>query len=353
MAEAMTHTDHSPDGTDERVKLPNHTEDFDWEELAHLYSVNESVYGHRPADPTPNAADWANFHKDVDRMFALQGHLRRNPWSHTGKLKVLAEPGSGDWEPDVSGDGEGPLNNLQKDKEPQVNPLSMLDPHPSSPTLHNDVPQLPNHNELPEASTLSPGLSITTPTPNTSPAPVPRGGTWLQQLEAVDEKADFSGNGLMELETHHGHILRDAAFHHHSLEPILSHRILQNTETTGSQFHQQRLVPHSIEDRDDFEKDELLQAHGPLPQDLAQNDLLVHSRLHPTQAPLLNPTKGPLLDPTQTSLPNPTHLHGNTKTGHLGETVRPFQGSSMTQDSSVHLHPPLDPEGSGYNHLTA
>ncbi|KAG5850216.1 hypothetical protein ANANG_G00079890 [Anguilla anguilla] len=63
MEEAMIHTAHSQHGTHGKAKLPNFTEDVNWQGLEDLYSVNDSLYDNRP-DYSPSLDDWTNFQKD-------------------------------------------------------------------------------------------------------------------------------------------------------------------------------------------------------------------------------------------------------------------------------------------------
>ncbi|XP_061522872.1 extracellular sulfatase Sulf-1 isoform X1 [Phycodurus eques] len=83
-------SDAAHSGTDDRVKLPNLTdEDVNWQRLEDLYSINESLYDRRP-DYSPGPDDWANFRKDVDRLFAPAPLF-----DQSGPTPMLDELGSG------------------------------------------------------------------------------------------------------------------------------------------------------------------------------------------------------------------------------------------------------------------
>lgn len=184
----MINTEHSQPGTSTKFKLPNFTEDIDWHGLADLYSVNESLYEHRQ-HYSPDLDDWMNFWKDVDSMFALLRNLKT--LNQTDKLDPLAELGSGGPE-EASGAGF-PI----REEPPPVpfteGPLRGLTPK----TLQKS--HLKSLNELPEGRP-------------TNPSVLPRGDTWVQQLEneLESERMTFSGNGVTELETHHDFLLHSS-----------------------------------------------------------------------------------------------------------------------------------------------
>lgn len=95
MEETMRHTALSH-GTDERVKLPNLTEEeVDWRGLEDLYRVNKSLYQSR-TDYFPSPDNWDNFQKDVDNMFALLLVLDKLNQTRELDDPYLAELGSGD-----------------------------------------------------------------------------------------------------------------------------------------------------------------------------------------------------------------------------------------------------------------
>ncbi|XP_068073139.1 extracellular sulfatase Sulf-1 isoform X2 [Danio rerio] len=176
--------EHSQPGTSTKVKLPNFTEDVDWQGLADLYSMNESLYEHRH-NYSPVLDDWMNFWKDVDSMFALLRNLKT--LNQTDKLDPLVELGSGVLE-EASGAGSLILENLAT-AGPSVDltPRTFQESH------------LKSLNELPEGRP-------------TKVSPLPRGDTWVHQLENElgDDGLTFSGNGVTELETRHDFVLRSS-----------------------------------------------------------------------------------------------------------------------------------------------
>ncbi|KTF78979.1 hypothetical protein cypCar_00009054 [Cyprinus carpio] len=180
--------EHSQPGTSTKVKLPNFTEDIDWQGLADLYSVNESLYEHRH-NYSPNLDDWMNFWKDVDSMFALLRNLKT--LNQTDKLDPLAELGSG-----VPEEASGAGFPIQEERPPvpvTEGPSRGLTPK----TLQKS--HLKSLNELPEGRP-------------TKPSVLPRGDTWVQQLENEldNDRMTFSGNGVTELETRHDFLLRSS-----------------------------------------------------------------------------------------------------------------------------------------------
>ncbi|XP_056306234.1 extracellular sulfatase Sulf-1 isoform X2 [Danio aesculapii] len=176
--------EHSQPGTSTKVKLPNFTEDVDWQGLADLYSVNDSLYEHRH-NYSPVLDDWMNFWKDVDSMFALLRNLKT--LNQTDKLDPLTELGSGVLE-EASGAGSLVLEDLAT-AGPSVDltPKTFQESH------------LKSLNELPEGRP-------------TKASPLPRGDTWVHQLENElgDDGLTFSGNGVTELETRHDFVLHSS-----------------------------------------------------------------------------------------------------------------------------------------------
>ncbi|XP_016431497.1 extracellular sulfatase Sulf-1 isoform X1 [Sinocyclocheilus rhinocerous] len=180
--------EHSQPGTSTKVKLPNFTEDIDWQGLADLYCMNESLYEHRH-NYSPDLDDWTNFWKDVDTMFALLRNLKK--LNQTDKLDPLAELGSGVLE-EASGAGF-PI----REERPLIPVTEVPSRGPTPKTLQKS--RLKSSNELPEGRP-------------TKPSTLPRGDTWVQQLEKEldNDGMTFSGNGVTELETRHDFLLRSS-----------------------------------------------------------------------------------------------------------------------------------------------
>ncbi|TSK98398.1 Extracellular sulfatase Sulf-1 [Bagarius yarrelli] len=181
-----TDTAHSLHGTGRDLKLPNLTEDANWQGLAQLYSINESLFEHRH-DYNPSLEDWVNFAKDVDSMFALLSNLKKS--NRTEMVEPWADPGSGAGVlEEASGAGVAE----------HVAWRSVLTSEPHKPTLMTPFmspPQwtLQSANDLPEGLPTKPSERVSNSQENLSP----------QILPNELGRDDFSGNGLTELETHH------------------------------------------------------------------------------------------------------------------------------------------------------
>lgn len=207
MEEAMSHTEPSHYGTDDKVKLPNLTdEEVNWQGLEDLYSINESLYECRP-DYSPSLDNWANFETDVDYMFALLLDLNKHNRTQILDDSTLPELGSG---------AGGGLDEGSGDLWPGfITEAPITTPTPNT-TLPAALTRSPNQegtlktlvNELPESgrSEASPLLVMSASV---------RSAVWMQ-LEDMDGEGEegLSGNGLTELETRHDHLLRT----HNSLQ---------------------------------------------------------------------------------------------------------------------------------------
>ncbi|XP_074549166.1 extracellular sulfatase Sulf-1 isoform X2 [Halichoeres trimaculatus] len=216
-------TAHSPYGTDDRVKLPNLTdEEVNWQGLEDLYSINESLYECRP-DYSPSPDNWANFQKDVDNMFALRHVLNKSNQTHEPDDSTLPELGSGAGGGGLeegSGEESASTSDVWPGLAPEAHPTtpapSTMPPAPPTPTPRSTLERKPESvNELPEKLKDRPGGSVMS-----ASAAAPRrdrlffqSDTWAQQLEELEGDV-FSGNGLTELETRHDRLLRT-----HSLQP--------------------------------------------------------------------------------------------------------------------------------------
>lgn len=212
MEEAMSPTEHSHYGTDDRVKLPNLTdEEVNWQGLEDLYSINESLYELRP-DYSPSPDNWANFEKEVDYMFALLLDLRKHNRTLTLDDSTLPELGSGAG--GGLGEGSGDLwpafiTEVQTTTFPRTTTPAL------SSTLSAAQRTIPLQdstlrtqvNELPESGHANPSPSVKSASVYSAPV-------WTQ-LEDIEVEEGFSGNGMTELETRHDHLLRT----HNSLQP--------------------------------------------------------------------------------------------------------------------------------------
>lgn len=230
----MSSAAHSQYGTDDRVKLPNLTdEDVNWQGLEDLYSINESLYECRP-DHSPSPDNWVNFQKDVDNMFALRHIL--NKFNQTHKLDDSTLPelgsgagggglevGSGEEEDSVGIFWPGPTREVRL-TTPAPNKMPSEPPTPR-PTLERKLESVVN--DLPERLKDRSEVSVLSPVTILSPAPrrdasFLQGDTWVQQLEEMDGEG-FSGNGLTEMGTKHENVLRTHNSLQAQLEPDPGH----------------------------------------------------------------------------------------------------------------------------------
>lgn len=217
MEEAMSHTAHSRYGTDDRVKLPNLTdEEVNWQGLEDLYSINESLYECRP-DYSPGPDNWVNFQKDIDNMFALQ-HVFNN-FNRTHDDSTLPELGSG-----AGGGGfeEGSGEDLASASDVWPG-LAAEARHttpaprktPSAPPTPRPTPERkpePVVNDLPERLLNRPEVSVMSESPKRLPSGpirdrvISQRDRRPQQLEELEGEM-FSGNGMTELESRHDNLL--------------------------------------------------------------------------------------------------------------------------------------------------
>lgn len=236
MEEAMSHTAHSQYGTDDRVKLPNLTdEEVNWQELEDLYSINESLYECRP-DYSPGPDNWANFQKDVDNMFALRHVFNTFNQTHELDDSTLPELGSGAGGGGLQeGSGEDVWPGLATETR-----LTTPAPYETPPaaTQDGDLGQVVN--DLPDSGTSA--LMEPPSGPSRGPALLQR-DMWPRQLEEIEGDI-FSGNGLTELETRHDSLLRT----HNSLQAAAG-----QTRVSG---------PHKLDPEDE---EDIFQAQGYLP----------------------------------------------------------------------------------------
>ncbi|KAM8823331.1 extracellular sulfatase Sulf-1 isoform 2-T2 [Spinachia spinachia] len=206
-------TAHSPYGTDDRVKLPNLTdEEVNWQGLEDLYSINESLYECRP-DYSPSPDNRLNFQKDIDSMFALR-HVF-NHFNRTHDDPALPELGSGD--------GGGGLEEGSGEESASASgawPVPAAEARHTAPAPSIAPPPTPEGtpesvvNDIPERLSNRPGGSALWPSGPGRDLLFPR----ARQLEEL-EGGMFSGNGMTELETRHDDLLGAHISPHVQLEP--------------------------------------------------------------------------------------------------------------------------------------
>lgn len=251
---------HSQYGTDDRVKLPNLTdEEVNWQGLEDLYSINESLYECRP-DYSTSPDNWANFQKDVDNMFALR-HIF-NKFNQTHKLDDFTLPelgsgaGGGGYE-EGSGEELASTGNIWPGPATEAR-LTTPTPSntPSAPPTSMPVLELKLEsviNSLPEKPTNTNGVTVVSASPVSSSGRdriILQNDMWAKQLEEMEGDM-FSGNGLTELDTGHGNLLHTLHSLQVQLEPGFDHSDLK-----GPQSHGLALDP---------EEEDIFQAQGYLP----------------------------------------------------------------------------------------
>ncbi|KAK7921926.1 hypothetical protein WMY93_008828 [Mugilogobius chulae] len=169
-------TEHSLYGTDDRVKLPNLTdEEVNWQGLEDLYSINDSLYEPRP---------------DYSPAWITGTTMRRTAGLRAGGG---LEEGSGALWPGFI-------------TEIQTMTLTPTPPSAQAPVPLQDGPLQTLVNDLPERRQATPSPLVKSVSVHSAPV-------WAQ-LEDIEGEEDFSGNGLTELETRHDHLLRT----HNSLQ---------------------------------------------------------------------------------------------------------------------------------------
>ncbi|XP_008293996.1 extracellular sulfatase Sulf-1 isoform X2 [Stegastes partitus] len=284
-------TAHSPYGKDDRVKLPNLTdEEVNWQELEDLYSINESLYECRP-DYSPSPDNWANFQKDVDNMFALRHVFTKFNQTHKLDDSTLPELGSGaggggleegsgeelasasdDW-PGLAADTR--LTTPAPSKTPSAPPMPRptLERKPES--VVNDLPE--RLASRPGASVVSASLvSVSSPGPSRDKV-IFQSDSWAQQLEELEGDM-FSGNGLTELETRHDSLLRTHNSLQGQLEPGPGHGEAPRPQGLGLGL-------------DPAEEEDIFQAQGYLP--FSPQTLRPKVQARPTGSPSTTQTSAP------------------------------------------------------------
>ncbi|KAL2308311.1 hypothetical protein Nmel_001326 [Mimus melanotis] len=183
-------------GMDGKAKLPSFTGDIDWQGLEDLYSVNESVYEYRH-NFRLSLADWTNYLKDVDRMFALlNSYYQQNKpdKDNTGRS-------NGDESPTpftlVEMTSAEESSGLTAEELQLIVPTDFAALALSTVNLSQER-KLELNNDIPEKSSLNDAHWR-----NSHPAE-----KWMEDKELDRFDMDFSGNGLRELESRHSFMLQ-------------------------------------------------------------------------------------------------------------------------------------------------
>ncbi|KAM9643450.1 extracellular sulfatase Sulf-1 isoform 2-T8 [Morphnus guianensis] len=185
-------------GTDGKANLPNFTGDIDWQGLEDLYSVNESVYEYR-YNYRLSLADWTNYLKDVDRMFALlNSYYQQNK---TDKANTARSNGAGDESSTLFTLVE--MTSAEESSGLPAEELQLIVPTDFAALALSTVNlsqerKLELNNDIPEKSSLNDAHWR-----NNHQAE-----KWMEDKESDRFDMDFSGNGLIELESRHSFMLQ-------------------------------------------------------------------------------------------------------------------------------------------------
>ncbi|XP_068252124.1 extracellular sulfatase Sulf-1 isoform X4 [Nyctibius grandis] len=185
-------------GMDGKANMPSFTGDIDWQGLEDLYSVNESVYEYR-YNYRLSLADWTNYLKDVDRMFALlNSYYQQNK---TDKANTARSNGDGDESSTlltlVEVTSAEELSGLPAEELQLIVPTDFAALALSTVNLSKER-KLESNNDIPEKSSLNDAHWR-----NNHQAE-----KWMEDKESDRFDMDFSGNGLIELESRHSFMLQ-------------------------------------------------------------------------------------------------------------------------------------------------
>ncbi|XP_067146640.1 extracellular sulfatase Sulf-1 isoform X2 [Apteryx mantelli] len=217
-------------GMDGKANLPNFAGDINWQGLEDLYSVNESVYEYR-YNYRLSLADWTNYLKDVARMFALlNSYYEQNKTDKTNTAQnngdvdesstpfTLAEMTSAE---ESSG--------LTAEELPLIVPTDFAALALSTAILRQER-KLELNNAIPEKSTLN----------DAHWRNHHQVEKWMEDKESDRFDMDFSGNGLVELESRHSFILQPIS--------ILQKDTHQDSDATEDIFEDQMYLPARSDD---------------------------------------------------------------------------------------------------------
>ncbi|KAM6349363.1 extracellular sulfatase Sulf-1 isoform 1-T1 [Podargus strigoides] len=181
-------------GMDGKANLPSFTGDINWQGLEDLYGVNESAYEYRH-NYRLSLADWTNYLKDVDRMFALlNSYYQQNK---TDKANTAQSDEDGD-----ESSTSFTLVEMTSAEEPSGLPAEELPAEDfvalalSTVNLSQER-KLEFNNDIPEKSSL-----------NDAHWRNNQDEKWMEDKESDRFDMDFSGNGLIELESRHSFMLQ-------------------------------------------------------------------------------------------------------------------------------------------------
>ncbi|XP_066188271.1 extracellular sulfatase Sulf-1 [Sylvia atricapilla] len=184
-------------GMDGKAKLPSFTGDIDWQGLEDLYSVNESVYEYRH-NFRLSLADWTNYLKDVDRMFALLNsyYQQNKPDKDNNTARSNGDESSTPFTL-VEMTSAEESSGLTAEELQLIVPTDFAALALSTVNLSQER-KLELNNDIPERSSLNDAHWR-----NSHPAE-----KWMEDKESDRFDMDFSGNGLIELESRHSFMLQ-------------------------------------------------------------------------------------------------------------------------------------------------
>lgn len=182
---------------DGKAKLPSFTGDIDWQGLEDLYSVNESVYEYRH-NFRLSLADWTNYLKDVDRMFALLNsyYQQNKPDKDNNTARSNGDESSTPFTL-VEMTSAEESSGLTAEELQLIVPTDFAALALSTVNLIQER-KLELNNDIPEKSSLNDAHWR-----NSHPAE-----KWMEDKESDRFDMDFSGNGLIELESRHSFMLQ-------------------------------------------------------------------------------------------------------------------------------------------------
>ncbi|XP_056339902.1 extracellular sulfatase Sulf-1 isoform X3 [Oenanthe melanoleuca] len=183
-------------GMDGKAKLPSFTGDIDWQGLEDLYSVNESVYEYRH-NFRLSLADWTNYLKDVDRMFALlNSYYQQNKPDKDNTGRSNGDESSTPFTVVEMASAEE-SSGLAAEELQLIVPTDFAALALSTVNLSQEK-KLELNNDIPEKSSLNDAHWR-----SSHPAE-----KWMEDKESDRFDMDFSGNGLIELESRHSFMLQ-------------------------------------------------------------------------------------------------------------------------------------------------
>ncbi|XP_065607886.1 extracellular sulfatase Sulf-1 isoform X2 [Cyrtonyx montezumae] len=183
-------------GMDGKANLPSFTGDINWQGLEDLYRVNESVYEHR-YNYRLSLADWSNYLKDVDRMFALlNSYYQQNKTdkANTAQSNRDGDESSTSTSTEMSSAEEA--SGLTGEELQLIVPTDFAALALSTMNLSKEG-KLELNNDISEKSSL-----------NDAHWRNNQAEKWMEDKESDRFDMDFSGNGLIELESRHSFTLQ-------------------------------------------------------------------------------------------------------------------------------------------------